>query len=148
MKKTACLFLLIGSAGFAFAHSGATGIVKERMDGMGSLAQSLKALVQMEKSDKVDFQKIAAIARQIQAQSGDAMTERFPEGHHQMVSEASPVIWEDWQRFEQISEELLQIAIRLEASAIAGGVNLGSAVKELGATCSSCHQRFRIKKQN
>ena len=148
MRKTVCLLLLIGSAGFAFAHSGATGIVKERMDGMGSLAQSMKALVQMERSEDIDLDKTAEIARQIQAQSGDVMTVRFPAGQQPMVSEASPAIWEDWDRFEQISEELLQVAIKLEASAMSGDVDLKSAVKELGATCSSCHQDFRIKKQN
>ncbi len=148
MRKTVCLLLLSGSAGFAFAHSGATGIVKERMDGMGSLAQSMKALVQMERSEDIDLDKTAEIARQIQAQSGDVMTVRFPAGQQPMVSEASPAIWEDWDRFEQISEELLQVAIKLEASAMSGDVDLKSAVKELGATCSSCHQDFRIKKQN
>ena len=34
-------------AATAFAHSGATGIVKERMDGMSALGETIKALVPM-----------------------------------------------------------------------------------------------------
>ncbi len=148
MKKTVCLLMLIGSAGFAFAHKGATGIVKERMDGMGVLAQSMKALVKMERSGDTDLKKAIEIANQIQLHAGEAMTNRFPEGDQQMVSEAAPAIWEDWARFEKISDELFEAALQLEANAVSGNVSLKLAIKELGATCSSCHEDFRIKKQN
>ncbi|MEP0521910.1 MAG: cytochrome c [Hyphomicrobiales bacterium] len=147
MRKIISLLLLIASAGFAFAHSGATGIVKERMDGMGTLAQSMKALVQMERSQNIELDKAAEIARKVQAQSGYAMTRLFPAGQHQKVSEASPAIWQDWDRFEQISKELFQAAAQLEANAKSGSVDLTSAIRELGVTCSSCHQDFRIKKR-
>jgi len=146
MRKPATLFALIASTSIVLAHSGATGIVKERMEGMGSLSQSMKALVQMAKSDAVDPGKVGDIAREIQNHSGEAMTKRFPEEPQQMVSEAAPLIWQDWDKFVEISDDLFQSAVRLEAQAGSSELELNSFVKEMGATCSSCHKEFRIKK--
>lgn len=84
--------LALGVASGAFAHSGAVGIVKERMDGMTALAASMKSLVGMQKSGNVDLGKVQDAAQVIQSHSGDAMTGRFPEGSLPMVSEASPDI--------------------------------------------------------
>ena len=86
MKKSTIFFALFASATVAFAHNGATGITKERMDGMGSLAKSMKALVQMLKSDDTDLERAADIAREIQAHSGEEMIKRFPPGPQQMIS--------------------------------------------------------------
>lgn len=147
-KKLICLTFMLSASGFALAHQGATGIIKERMDGMEVLAQSMKALVQMERSGQTDLNKAAEIANQIQAHAGEAMTSRFSEGHQQKVSEASPTIWQDWESFEKIADGLFVAAAQLEIDAVAGDLNLGTAIKELGATCSSCHQDFRIKRQN
>lgn len=146
MRTRLAIIALIASSGLVLAHSGATGIVKERMDGMGSLAQSMKALAQMSKSGERDPAKIAEVARAIQSQSGDAMTARFPEDVQQMVSEAAPLIWQDWERFAQISDELFQAAADLETQAGSSDLDLNVSIKQMGATCSSCHKDFRIKK--
>lgn len=146
MKKRTTLFALIATTTIALAHSGATGVVKERMDGMSSLGQSMKALVEMAKTGAIDNDQVIEIAGQIKDQSGQSMTQRFPAGKQQMVSEASPAIWENWQQFERISEELFQAAVALEASAVDGNMDLNQAIKQLGASCSSCHKDFRIKK--
>ena len=130
----------------AFAHSGATGIVKERMDGMDTLAKAMKSLAGMSKTGDIDSDQVVAIAQTIKAHSGQAMTERFPEGSLPHVSEATPKIWEDWARFEAISGELFDAAARLEAEAKVPDLDLKVYMKELGATCSSCHEDFRIKK--
>lgn len=142
--RLALVFIATGT--LALAHAGATGIVKERMDGMGTLAEAMKALVRMDKSGAVDPAQVTAIARAIQAQSGAAMTDRFPEGSLPKVSEATPLIWQDWDRFAAISNDLFQSAQRLEARANAPDLDLGAAVKELGATCKDCHADFRIEK--
>ncbi|MEO1747292.1 MAG: cytochrome c [Pseudomonadota bacterium] len=138
------MFVTAGS--IALAHSGATGIVKERMDGMGSLAASMKSLVGMHKTGAIDADSVRQIARTIKAHSGSALNARFPDGSLPKVSEASPKIWEDWDRFSEISGELFAVASRLETEATTPDLNLGGYVEELGATCSSCHKDFRIKK--
>jgi cytochrome c556 len=122
MKVRIVLIALVASTALALAHTGATGIVKERMDGMPSLAQSMKALAQLAKSDDVDQRQVIEIARQIKKQSGVAMSQRFPIDEQQMVSEASPAIWENWKEFEQISDELFQAAVALESSALNGNM--------------------------
>lgn len=148
MKVRIVLMALVASTALALAHTGATGIVKERMEGMSSLAQSMKALAQLAKSDDVDQGQVIEIARQIKEESGVAMSQRFPIDEQQMVSEASPAIWENWKEFEQISDELFQAAVALESSALNGNMQLGQSLKQLGSTCNRCHKDFRIKKNN
>ena len=146
MKKTVLALGLIATGTLALAHAGATGIVKERMDGMGELAKSMKALINMNKSSDIDAKQVAAIAQTIQSHSGVVMTDRFPEGSLPNVSEAAPLIWTDWDRFAAISDELFDVAQRMETSVATQDFDLGLYVKELGATCSACHSDFRIKK--
>ena len=147
MKIRTIIIALIATTTLALAHTGATGIVKQRMDGMSSLAQSMKALAEMSKTDSIDKNQVIEIARQIKDQSGKSMTQRFPVGQQQMISEASPAIWENWQLFEQMSDELFQAAAALETSAAVGDMDLNLAIKQMGAICSACHKDFRIKKK-
>jgi len=130
----------------AFAHSGATGIVKERMDGMTALAASMKSLVGMSKSGNIDLDKVRDAAKVLQSHSGDEMTARFPEGSLPKVSEASPAIWTDWDRFSEIAQDLHTEAIRLDQATAVDALDLGEFVTRLGETCSACHKDFRIKK--
>lgn len=146
MRKTLLAVAFIATGSLALAHTGATGIVKERMDGMGALANSMKALVTMTKSGEIDTDQVAEIARAIQSHSGKAMNDRFPEGSLPKVSEAAPLIWQDWDRFAAISDELYGVAQRMEIGAASQDFELTPFVKELGATCSACHGDFRIKK--
>lgn len=137
---------LVVMGSMVLAHSGATGVVKERMDSMGSLAASMKQLVGMHKTGAIDANTVGQIARVIKINSGPALNERFPEGSLPKVSEASSKIWQDWDRFTDISDELYAVASRLETEAASPDLDLGSYVEKLGATCSSCHKDFRIEK--
>jgi len=51
MKRTLITLTAIALAGSAFAHGKATGIVRDRMDGMVVLADTMKSLATMAKSD-------------------------------------------------------------------------------------------------
>ena len=144
--KVVLTVALVATGTLALAHAGATGIVKERMDGMGELAQAMKALVTINKSGDIDADQVAALARTIQAHSGSALTDRFPKGSLPHVSEAAPLIWTDWGRFTAISDRLLDASKRMEANAATAGFDLGAYIAEIGATCSACHEDFRIKK--
>jgi len=137
---------LVATGSLALAHSGATGIVKERMDGMGTLAASMKSLVGLHKGGAVDAESVGRIARAMKAHSGRALTRRFPEGSMPPVSEASPEIWRDWARFVALSDALFAAADRLETEATSPGLDLGAHIEDLGATCSGCHKVFRIEK--
>lgn len=120
-----------GTAVAAFAHSGATGVVKERMDAMKAMAEAVEAVSPMMRGEaEYDPEAMRAAARTFQAHSGDAMTELFPEGSTDAPSEVKPDIWSDWDRFTALAEQLGVHAEGLEAAAenglAAGGGRMGA----------------------
>ena len=146
MKRVLASLAVIGIAGAALAHTGATGIVKERMDGMGVLAAAMKKLAGAKNSGVVDANELAAIAQDIQAHSGQALLQRFPEGSLPHVSEASPVIWSDWEGFEAQANLLYEAAVALEKTADTENFVIDASFAAIGATCAGCHKDYRIKK--
>ena len=149
----ACLLLGAGTV-TAFAHGGATGIVKERMDAMEEIGDAMKSIGQMLRGNaEIDAGKIARSAGVIAAHSGDALTKLFPEGSLHAPSEASPKIWQDWAGFQSIAADLNEAAAILSNLSKDNGANspegrkaLETAFGKVAGTCKSCHQDFRIKK--
>ena len=94
-------------AAAALAHGGATGIVKERMDGMSAMKESMKILTPMMQG-KVPYNKqtVRREAEKIGHHAGDAMTKLFPKGSEGKPSEAKPDIWQDWDAFSEMAEQL------------------------------------------
>lgn len=91
----------------ALAHGGATGIVKDRMDGMGVMREAMKTLTpMMQGSAEFDVEAVRAAAEEIGQHAGDAMTELFPEGSDGDPSEAKPDIWENWEEFAALAEQI------------------------------------------
>lgn len=135
----------------ALAHSGAKGVVMERMEGMKSLGGAMK-IVKSQLGDSPDPAALREAADLIRANAGDHMTSRFPPGSMQDVSEAAPAIWEDFESFSKIAASLATGAERLEDFAIAletdatPDTTLQELFAGLGGTCKSCHADFRIKK--
>ena len=171
LVAAAGLFLLAGSLSqSADAHSGATGIVKQRMDLMDKIAESMKALAAMFRGKAAyDAKAVERAARIIEDHAGEAMTKMFPEGTNKKPSEALPVIWQDWDEFKAIADELKLYAGGLRTAAsnprgrgdktAIGSVSEGAdltadALKTIppdavfaltGRTCSACHKKFRLK---
>ncbi|WP_422040352.1 c-type cytochrome [Roseibium sp.] len=137
------------AAGAAWAHGGATGIVKERMDAMEDISQNVKTVGQMLKGTTTyDPAEVARAGSAIAAHAGDAMTELFPEGSLQHPSEASPEIWADWPKFSTYAESLQSSALALKDLAAQGAEQkaVAAAFGKVAATCKTCHEAFRIKK--
>lgn len=102
----------------AFAHGGATGIVKERMDMMGNLKSAIKTLVPIMKGDQdYDAKIVITQAKIIQENSGKHMIMGFPEDSIKGPSEASPEIWRNWHDFQKLAKDLNLLAVGLEKSA-------------------------------
>jgi len=167
--------LLLGGAAItgltaaAFAHSGATGVVKQRMEAMKSMGEAVKRIRPM-----------------MAAESGNAMLEKFPQGSMDDPTEALPRIWEEWGRFVAIADQLELAAKGLERAAgngltvdghmmdsqsgmmggqsgmMGGGMIMGGdgfpdgmtperigrmpvdrAFMMVTQTCSACHDRYR-----
>lgn len=97
----------VAIAGAVWAHSGATGVVKERMDGMMAMGKSIKAITPMMRGQTdYDPQRVRAFAEDVSRHSGEALTRLFPEGTTGAPSEAKPNIWTDWNEFEALAEQL------------------------------------------
>jgi len=91
----------------AFAHSGATGVVKERMDAMKSMGDAIKRIKPMMSGEAgYDEAAVREAAQSIAAEAGKAMTGKFPEGSTEHPSETLPRTWEEWDRFTTLATQL------------------------------------------
>ena len=95
------------SAGLAFAHGGATGVVKERMDGMAAMQEAVKSITPiMRGQTEYDADAVGSFAAAVEMHSGEAMTSLFPEGTGGKPSEAKDDVWSDWEGFEKLAMQL------------------------------------------
>jgi len=140
--------VLTMAAGAAFAHGGATGIVKERMDAMSEIGRQMKIVGGMLKGGTYDAAQVSAAGRIIAGHAGSSLVDLFPEDSLQAPTEASPAIWADWATFQANAGELEAAALALAGLADrgAGRQEIAPAFQTLAGTCKTCHQSFRIKK--
>lgn len=102
----------------AFAHSGATGIVKKRMDAMSDMGKATESLTKIMRGKQAyDAETVRTHAATIRSHAGTALIELFPEGSDGHPSEALPAIWSDWDRFSDLAQRLETLAAGLEAAA-------------------------------
>jgi len=120
MKPTGIITsaVLVGVASAALAHSGATGIVKERMDAMSAMGKAVKQVAPMMCGETAyDADTVRHAAETIGMHAGDAMTRLFPDGSAGMPSVAKDAIWNDWESFAGLAEELHRYAEGLALAA-------------------------------
>ena len=109
--------LAVASPG-TYAHRGATGIVKQRMDAMTSIAGAMKALRAMMRGKQAyDAKRVKAYARAIAGHGAGNLTALFPEGSLKHPSRANPAIWADWDRFSALARQLAVYADALASAA-------------------------------
>jgi len=135
----AMLIVVLSSNGFA--HSGATGIVKERMDRFKASQDAMKAMANAVTLE--DFDRLVEYAEGLETWANE-MVSYFPEGSNEKPSEALDVIWEKPEEFAAMSARNAEAARRLMALAEDGDAqSVRSAFKDLAASCKACHQQFR-----
>lgn len=140
-------FAAITVAG-AYAHTGAMGQTKIRMDAMKSISDSMKAISGMLRGGtEIDVSVMAEHARSI-AGHAEKYPVHFSDPKIDAVSEAAPAIWERPAEFEAISADLAAFARGFETRALEGAdvETLMADFRQMGATCNACHEDFRIKK--
>jgi cytochrome c556 len=151
VRKTAGIsaVMLAVSVALAFAHGGATGIVKKRMEAMEEISASMKQIGQMLRGQKpFDASEIVGAAGIIEGHSGDNLTRQFPSESLMPPTEASPLIWEKWEQFSGTANDMETAAMSV-ADAVQGGADrdqIATAFGRLAQTCKTCHETFRVKK--
>lgn len=148
LKELAFVTALL-SAGVAWAHDGASGVVRERMDAMSAIGKNMKPIGRMLKGGApYDPASVAKAAKAIAQHGGEAFTALFPDDSLQSPTEAAPAIWTDWQTFSGYADDLRSSAAALETLARDGADKqaVAGAFGTLAGTCKSCHEAFRIKK--
>ena len=131
-----------------YAHGGATGIVRERMDSMVLIGKSMKALSAFVRGQReLNQSEISAAGQAIADQAGSALLAQFPAGSLSAASEARPEIWQDFQSFTALANELQTAAQAVAAWQPGDGLQpLTSNFNRMAKTCQSCHKQFRVKK--
>lgn len=125
MKKKSAIIgaslTVVVISGASLAHDGATGVVRERMDGMVALGDAVRNITPiMRGQTSYDADAVSDFARVIQDHSGDAMTSLFPEGSAGDPSEARETVWSDWEEFEQLALRLEILGRALETASVNG----------------------------
>ncbi|PCI04713.1 MAG: cytochrome C [Hyphomicrobiales bacterium] len=121
----------------AFAHGGASGVVKQRMDAMSNMGKVMKTMaIMMRGESPLDADLIRASAHTILDHSGNSLTKLFPDHSNIKPSEARDEIWSNWEEFNNLADQLNTLATGMEAAAgndlmMAGS---GSMMKSGGMT--------------
>lgn len=154
MKIALVLLITLGflGAGIGYSHTGATGIVKERMDAMKDMGDKSKLVADMFKG-KAEFDRVVlSDAAEAFAMHGSSMAKLFPDttesrtGHK---TEALPRIWDDWSTFSKKIDAFILLSDSLKAN-IAGTEDekeLRKAFFQTTKACSGCHKKFRKPKR-
>lgn len=149
MKTKLAALVIIVVGGVAAAHTGATGVVKERMDAMSAMADAMKVIVPMTRGEvEYDPAAFAAAADSISDHAGTSLVEMFPAGSMVAPSEASPRIWEELDRFAELSETLEDAASDLSRAAMESSTLPADEFGAMARTCGACHRDYRIETES
>jgi len=145
------LITSVAIIGVAHSHTGAKGIVKERMDLMQTLAKSVKAIkgaiIAPSAPTEAGRKTIAASAAIIE-EHALRMLKMFPKGSNAHPSEALPSIWTDWPGFEKAARAMAGAAAKLKGAAVTGSrTTLLGDFTGMARTCGACHAQYRLKKR-
>ena len=135
--------IAITAATTVFAHQGATGIAKERMDAMSTIAANLKSVNQMLRGTMPFDEATVRASMDYIATQASMLPHKFPEGSDAAPSEAGPAIWTDAEGFNAIFKELETSASDL--AALAGDQDaVAAGFRNVAKTCKACHANYRI----
>ena len=151
MNRFAKFVVVLGAAAVgATAAAAADDPVKVRKELMKSVGKSTKLAAQMVKG-KVAFDGgKAAEAMMTIAAVPDKYVTLFPEGtdmKNNPDSEASPKIWTDMAGFKKAADKLKADSTAAAEAAKKGEADFKAAFGALVKNCKSCHEGYRVKKQ-
>ena len=135
------LFLNIFSFTQLYAHEGAKGIIKERMDKFKMSKNLMKKINRgLQNDDLVIIEKSA----QTLLDWSKEMSNYFPEGSDTTPSEASSDIWLDPEGFKVAIKNFELASLELITQSQNKDFDMTvNSFRNLAKTCKGCHQKFR-----
>ena len=137
------LVIILGAT-VAGAQSDATGVVKERMQGMKAMSDATKALGALRAGAipfNVETMRLAAMEIARHAKEG---RELFPKGSLKSPSEALPLLWDEKLAFNNLFDDMAADAALLQEMSDLSAAT--PVMNRIGEACKECHWRYRIKK--
>lgn len=140
---------IAGVSSLGFAHGGAKGVVKERMDLMKDMADSMKVMGAMFKGETAFDPAVVAEKASFLADHAPMIAKMTPEGSNDHPSEALPIIWQAWDDYVADADALAEEGAKLVEIANNGADQAAVRAQyvKLGKTCGTCHDRFRKPKE-
>ncbi len=136
--------LCMALAGLAWAHKGASGVMKERMDFMSSLGEQTKSMAMMVRGRTVLDWSVIEQAGQRAVSIGETLPKKFPKDSFHKPSEAKTLILEEPETFASLSAALVQAGHALTAAAQrADEAAFAVAFSDYAQSCKECHSRYR-----
>ena len=137
-----CALVLTSTAVLAHADSD---LSDQREDVMKSYEKYLKSIGKMFRGQTdYDAAVVKAGAEQMQAHSGRYLLDLFPEGSGGDGTHAKPLIWEQWDDFSGLVNDLQKSSASLAANAD----TLESAspyYKDVMSSCKGCHKTYKSR---
>lgn len=136
--------MTLALGGAAFAHTGVQNpAVLARMENMSAIADEMEILVNMARGRTAYDETLAETARdRLHGHAGEVVALfEAPETDPRM--EALPIIWEDFADFSSKAADLERAALGLSGR-LASREDVVAAVRALGATCTACHDAYRV----
>ncbi|MBS3651971.1 cytochrome c [Pseudaminobacter sp. 19-2017] len=140
------LAIFLGEA--AIGHEGATGIIAARMTVMAEMAKSMKAIGES-LDGRREFNAGAALAAaRALHQNCHIASEQFPTGTSDHHSRASPAVWENRDGFDaEMTRFDAAVKSLIVAAETGDAESMRAPFREVGRSCSSCHERFRLSER-
>ena len=144
IKIVAALTVLLSFCFFSSSSlADSKGIIKYRQNVMKATGGHMGAIVDILKNRLPLADHIVDHARSIQQNSKMTLA-MFPKGSRLGDTEAKPVIWENWSKFESAVQDFERESAKLAKVAESGDMEaLAKQVRATGKTCGGCHRNFR-----
>ena len=144
MKITKLLILIfVTISSIAFAHSGVKDKnVKERMMVMKAMADNTKIISQMLKGKTSFDENEAKLALERLSSLSLKTPKVFEVNATDPKSEAKPAIWDEFDEFTKLSQDLAE-ATEVLAGSVSTINDLRPALKRVSSGCKACHSKYR-----
>ena len=142
MKKiTIAIVAMVLSGAAIHAHSVENPVVQKRMDLMKEIKSAIGVLGGIAKGT-IAFDVIAATAAQTTLiEQSELVATTFEANETDPKSEALPSIWENWDTFVDMADDLTFAAEGLDVTSLDG---VRGGLGNIGASCGACHKKFRM----